>query len=100
MIVVKHDGKNIWKSPAIYNSMCVLDVKYFPFDEQTCDLAFASWTRDSQSLDLVLRDNKVTRSAKDTKFFQENEEWRVLFADIEREEVRSIDFNNFKKYRA
>lgn len=67
--------------------MCVLDVKYFPFDEQTCDLVFASWTRDIKSLDLVVGNNRVSRSPKDTKFFQENEEWRVLFATIERREV-------------
>ncbi|KAK3736405.1 hypothetical protein QZH41_017908, partial [Actinostola sp. cb2023] len=86
-ITVQHDGKNIWRSPVIYNSMCVLDVKYFPFDEQTCDLIFASWSRDARSLNLVLGNNEVTRSPKDTKFFQENEEWRVLFVKIKRQEV-------------
>lgn len=87
MITVKHDGTNIWRSPGIYNSMCVLDVKYFPFDEQLCELVFASWTRDGSTLELILDDSTVTRSGKDTKFFQENEEWRVLYAKIKREEV-------------
>ncbi|XP_031574174.1 neuronal acetylcholine receptor subunit alpha-10-like isoform X2 [Actinia tenebrosa] len=87
-VIVKYDGNNTWRAPAIYNSMCVLDVKYFPFDEQTCDLVFASWTRDIKSLNLVVGNNRVSRSPKDTKFFQENEEWRVLFATIERKEVK------------
>lgn len=89
MVVINSDGINVLRTPSIFNSMCVLDVKYFPFDEQSCDLVFASWTRDITSLDIVLGDNQVTRSRKDAKLFQENEEWRVLFANIVREEVRN-----------
>lgn len=42
-LVYKH-GNLDWIPPAIYKSSCSIDVEYFPFDEQICDLKFGSWT--------------------------------------------------------
>ena len=43
-IVVYASGKVEWIPPAIYQSTCPIDVRYFPFDQQTCKMKFASWT--------------------------------------------------------
>lgn len=42
--LVYGDGSINWIPPAIYKSSCSIDVEYFPFDEQICDLKFGSWT--------------------------------------------------------
>ncbi len=39
-----------WIPPAIYQSSCSIDVRYFPFDQQTCDMKFGSWTHKGNAL--------------------------------------------------
>lgn len=41
---LRYDGEITWDAPAITKSSCVVDVSYFPFDSQECNLTFGSWT--------------------------------------------------------
>ncbi|XP_035213606.1 acetylcholine receptor subunit alpha-like 1 [Stegodyphus dumicola] len=50
--ILHSDGMVHWKPPAIYKSSCLMDVEYFPFDEQTCFMKFGSWTYDGYTVDL------------------------------------------------
>uniref|UniRef100_A0A183C240 Neur_chan_LBD domain-containing protein n=1 Tax=Globodera pallida TaxID=36090 RepID=A0A183C240_GLOPA len=43
-VIVDYRGNMLWVPPAIYKSSCIIDVEYFPFDEQVCHLIFGSWT--------------------------------------------------------
>lgn len=38
--ILNFDGRIIWKPPAVYKSHCEIDVAYFPFDSQTCQMKF------------------------------------------------------------
>ena len=40
------NGAVHWKPPAIYKSSCLMDVEYFPYDTQSCQLKIGSWTYD------------------------------------------------------
>lgn len=41
---LRYNGELTWDAPAITKSSCVVDVSYFPFDSQECNLTFGSWT--------------------------------------------------------
>ena len=43
-VVLRYNGEITWDAPAITKSSCVVDVSYFPFDSQECNLTFGSWT--------------------------------------------------------
>nr|AFY08299.1 nicotinic acetylcholine receptor alpha subunit 38 [Oesophagostomum dentatum] len=54
-----HSGQITWEPPAIFKSMCQIDVRWFPFDEQQCFMKFGSWTYSESLLNLELLDENV-----------------------------------------
>lgn len=58
MAVVSSNGDVLWIPAAIYKSTCAIDILYFPFDTQECNLKFGSWTYDGYQLDLEFYDGK------------------------------------------
>lgn len=47
-------------SSGIFKSTCYIDVRWFPFDVQRCDLKFGSWTYGGWSLDLQMIEADIT----------------------------------------
>ncbi|KAI6171446.1 Alpha nicotinic acetylocholine receptor subunit 38 [Aphelenchoides bicaudatus] len=51
-----YSGEVTWEPPAIFKSLCQIDILWFPFDEQECQLKFGSWTYPESMLNLELLD--------------------------------------------
>lgn len=49
-IVVKHNGSCLYVPPGIFKSTCKIDITWFPFDDQHCDMKFGSWTYDGNQV--------------------------------------------------
>ena len=55
--LVESSGDVLWVPPAHFKAFCKLNLRYWPFDEQTCTLKFGSWTSHGEQIDLQLYRN-------------------------------------------
>ncbi|CAH3016545.1 unnamed protein product [Porites evermanni] len=84
-IKVNSDGQNLWLAPIILLSSCKIHVKYFPFDEQHCELKFGSWTFDGFHLDLLPEAPKA-----DIGKFALNGEWELIEVLCKRNVIKYV----------
>ncbi|XP_065156157.1 acetylcholine receptor subunit alpha-like 2 isoform X2 [Atheta coriaria] len=88
--VLQHTGKVLWTPPAIFKSSCEIDVRYFPFDQQTCFMKFGSWTYDGNQIDLKHINQKVGEDKVevgiDLREYYPSVEWDILGVPAERHE--------------
>lgn len=54
---IRHTGEITWEPPAIFKSNCPIDVQWFPFDEQKCELKFGPWSYSGNLVVLELFDS-------------------------------------------
>lgn len=66
----------------MFTSLCRINVTYFPFDVQECELKFGSWTHDIRTLDII----PMKKYKFPTKFYQKNGEWEIYKVKMKRNE--------------
>uniref|UniRef100_A0A8C5X8J6 Acetylcholine receptor subunit gamma n=1 Tax=Malurus cyaneus samueli TaxID=2593467 RepID=A0A8C5X8J6_9PASS len=79
-VLVSPDGSIYWLPPAIYRSVCVIHVTYFPFDWQNCTMVFQSQTYSANEINLLLtveEGQTVEWISIDPEAFTENGEWAI-----------------------
>ncbi|XP_036244838.2 acetylcholine receptor subunit gamma [Molothrus aeneus] len=79
-VLVSPDGSIYWLPPAIYRSVCVIHVTYFPFDWQNCTMVFQSQTYSANEINLLLTvedGQTVEWIIIDPEAFTENGEWAI-----------------------
>ena len=86
---VRHDGHVFWSLPLIVKSSCAVDVKYFPFDNQHCNVIFGSWTHERTQLDLVLANN-----AYDLDSYIPNAEFHLVDTSLKRQTLSQDEFSS------
>jgi Neurotransmitter-gated ion-channel ligand binding domain len=45
-VVLTNTGSCTYIPPGIFKSTCKIDITWFPFDDQDCEMKFGSWTYD------------------------------------------------------
>ncbi|CAJ0591570.1 unnamed protein product [Cylicocyclus nassatus] len=81
---VNHTGHVRYYIPFSSESLCKLDVKFFPFDTQQCQLLFGSWAHSNDSIKYSLYSPKLSLID-----FYDNQEWEL---DTVRSTVKSDGF--------
>ncbi|XP_049539563.1 neuronal acetylcholine receptor subunit alpha-7-like [Anopheles darlingi] len=82
-VVVRNNGSCLYVPPGIFKSTCKIDITWFPFDDQRCEMKFGSWTYDGFQLDLQLQDE----GGGDISSFITNGEWELLGVPGKRNEI-------------
>lgn len=58
-VAVDSKGKCVWSGPATFKVNCKMEIREWPFDNQTCELAFGSYTYGENLMKIKLfRDKK------------------------------------------
>lgn len=79
-VLVNASGACQYIPPGILKSTCYIDVRWFPFDIQKCDLKFGSWTHNGWLLDLQMQ-------AVDISTYIPNGEWDLVGVPGKRNEL-------------
>uniref|UniRef100_A0A6Q2Y5X6 Uncharacterized protein n=1 Tax=Esox lucius TaxID=8010 RepID=A0A6Q2Y5X6_ESOLU len=79
-VLVNSSGFCEYLPPGIFSSVCEVDVRWFPFDIQRCELKFGSWTFDGWLLDLQMKE-------ADLSGYMSNGEWELLGVPGDRHDV-------------
>lgn len=97
-VTIHPDGKIVWKPPAIYKSLCPIDVEFFPFDEQQCTIKIGSWTYHEYAVKIIHKsvqddrdDLRIIEEGINLDDYYKSTEWDLLA-------VRSplcINYTNF-----
>lgn len=74
-MVVSSDGTVVWVPPVKYQSSCVVDMLEFPFDLQTCELRFGSWSYDVKRLNPLFIEQREEIILDD---YVPNSEWEIV----------------------
>ncbi|UMM44038.1 hypothetical protein L5515_019308 [Caenorhabditis briggsae] len=98
--LVTFEGNVYWQPPAIYKSFCPIDVTWFPYDSQKCEMKFGTWTYTGRYVDLkqlpqeevvtITKDGsdvEFMQQGMDLSFFYRSAEWDLLSLTSERHSV-------------
>ena len=84
-VEIRFDGHVAWEAPAIYKSFCAIDVRYFPYDSQHCEMKFGPWSEDISRVDYFMvdpmqRNQTMTdlEVAADLRDYHESAQWDLL----------------------
>ncbi|KAL1023852.1 hypothetical protein UPYG_G00047220 [Umbra pygmaea] len=79
-VLVNSSGYCQYLPPGILKSTCYINVRWFPFDVQKCDLKFGSWTHNGWLLDLQMLDVDIST-------YIPNGEWDLVGVPVKRNEL-------------
>ncbi|XP_062582506.1 neuronal acetylcholine receptor subunit alpha-9-like [Saccostrea cucullata] len=82
-------GKMEWRPGVVTKTGCVVDVAYFPFDRQTCNITFTHWGYSEKEVVFV-----PTASSLDLRDYAPSDEWTLSNTKLI---VETLDGGSFVK---
>ena len=79
--MIKHDGSVRWEPGGVFKTMCEIDITYYPFDEQTCEIIFGAWTYQTNKVNLTNTSPRINMDS-----YKSNGEWEIYTTRVTRDE--------------
>ncbi|XP_069136780.1 neuronal acetylcholine receptor subunit alpha-3-like [Argopecten irradians] len=70
---IKNDGAVQWFPSEVFETKCSIDITYFPFDEQICDIEIGIWSSLIEDIIVQMGQTGIT-----LKEYQENGKWEFF----------------------
>ncbi|CAF1098706.1 unnamed protein product [Adineta steineri] len=87
-VIVSHNGTIFWPLPlAQLRTRCRMTIKHFPFDEQSCDMIFGSWSHTSSLIHY-----RFWEKVPELPQYTPNNEWKLLAVA---QSIKTIDYPNW-----
>ncbi|ESN98755.1 hypothetical protein HELRODRAFT_94890 [Helobdella robusta] len=77
-ILVQHDGHVHWEPGGVFTTTCDIDIRYFPFDDQSCPIQLGAWAYYSSRMNMTNASSEVL-----THDFRLNGEWDIYHTKVE-----------------
>ena len=81
--MISSNGHIFWSPPTRLRSSCKVDITYFPFDSQRCEMKFGSWTYPKDQVDLI-----NSEAHGELMHYTTNGEWMLKDVVIKRKEIQ------------
>ena len=85
VVTYTFEGSASWSAEGMYNVICDVNIKYYPFDKQTCNMRVYVDSSTRNSIDLIALRN--TGSMED---YTLNSEWKLLNVTLEKQDSKSL----------
>lgn len=79
-VQVYPDGSVIWVPQTSFEAMCQLDLRFWPYDTQTCALRIGSWAHNGNFIDVTLKNNDSAVGIIEHIYIS-NLQWELLNAN-------------------
>ncbi|XP_069107337.1 acetylcholine receptor subunit delta-like [Argopecten irradians] len=73
LTTITSDGQVIWRPFEVFETKCAINIRYFPFDKQTCSLKFGVWTHPLLDIEIEVGNNGIMLYD-----YKENSEWSLI----------------------
>lgn len=101
-VVVYFTGLIKWTPVALLKNFCSFEIKHYPFDIQTCEIKYISWTYDANKLMLNLKDIPQSEIGEDGNYtigmdlsdYTPSAEWDILSFPAQ---LKSKFYKNYKE---
>ncbi|XP_060072878.1 neuronal acetylcholine receptor subunit alpha-3-like [Ylistrum balloti] len=75
---VYFDGEVYWYPYEVFETKCSIDISYFPFDEQICDIKLGVWSSTHHEISVQMGERGMILDE-----YQENGEWHIVKTQAE-----------------